>query len=220
MTNYTTWLIDFDDTLASGSLTWATRYAFPKLVRDNNLTVDPTRLHNTMLRLQKRSNQAIPLDELLRELFESMDWPRHLETPFIRDLTTSYRPALFDDALPFLERLKSKQRRVIILSNNPHAYKNVVALALEPLVDAVYTPYNVPDIQPKPHRSLWDYLLREHLDVDPALTCVVGDDPWSDGAFASICGLQCWIVDRSERLRGRVDTDGYQLVRSLDEILV
>lgn len=221
MTEHTTWLIDFDDTLASGSLTWAIQDAFPKLIRENDLTHDPAQLDRVMLRLQERSNQNIALDVLLRELFESMSWPRELERTFIRDLTTSYKPQLFEDAAPFLRRLKSQHKRVIVLSNNPHSQENVQALGIDNYVDTVLTPYNAgSDTRPKPHRSLWDFVLSSHVDIDPATTTVVGDDPWSDGAFARACGLHCWIVDRGGRVTEQATAHGCRLVRSLLDISI
>lgn len=213
-----TWLIDFDDTLASGNMTWALREAFPKLIQTHRLAYDPARLNHILLDLQARANESEPLDVLLRELFEGMGWPRALERGFLDDLMTGYQPELFDDSLPFLRRLKDSGQRVIILSNNPRALDNATALGITPYVDAVYTPYSLPDMQPKPHRSLWDYVVAEHLDVAPELARVVGDDPWSDGAFAAACGLPCWIVDRAGRLREPVEANGWYWVRSLDEI--
>jgi FMN phosphatase YigB (HAD superfamily) len=220
MAEHKTWLIDFDDTLASGNLTWAIDYAFPKLIRENHLVHDPARLERVMLRLQEQSNQSVPLDVLLRELFETMAWPRALERAFISDLTTSYQPELFDDALPFLRRLKERGKRIIVLSNNPHSEKYVRSLGVEPYIDAIFTPYNTVETFPKPHRSLWDHVMNNILDIDPAATTVVGDDPWSDGAFASSCGLTCWIVDRGSRVREHVTAQGWRWVRTLDEISV
>jgi FMN phosphatase YigB (HAD superfamily) len=67
---------------------------------------------------------------------------------------------------------------------------------------------------------MWDYIVRQNLDIDPENTIVVGDDPWSEGSFAATCGLHCWIVDRMDRFSTLGDTSTYQRVRSLLEIPV
>ena len=50
-----TWLLDFDETLASGNITYALQYAFPKFIRDHNLKPDPERLKRITLELQERA---------------------------------------------------------------------------------------------------------------------------------------------------------------------
>jgi FMN phosphatase YigB (HAD superfamily) len=218
MAEQTTWLIDFDDTLASGNLTWAVEYAFPKFVQENHLAYDKQQLGKIMLQLQERKHQNVPLSQLLYDLFTTMEWPHHLEHLLLDDLMTAYQPSLFEDVLPFLHRLKQRGRRIIVLSNNPHTLDNVSTLEIEHLVDKVYTPYNAPDTQPKPHPSLWTHILMDFGDMTPETTTIVGDDPWSDGSFADHFGLQCWLVDRSGRLTGKVNPNGWRWVRSLDEV--
>lgn len=220
MAEQRTWLIDFDDTLASGNLTWAMRHAFPKLVRENLLKFDQAQLQAVTLDLQERWNQGERLEVLLRNLFVEMGWPRFLERRFLDDLMTGYRPILFEDSLPFLQRLKRNNRRIIILSNNPNSLRNVESLGIAAYVDAIYTPYNAPDTQPKPHRSLWDYIVSDQLDIDPETTTIVGDDPWSDGTFAEYCGLTCWIVDRNGRLIEHAESASWRWVSSLADISI
>lgn len=218
MTEQKTWLIDFDDTIASGNLTWALQSAFPKFVLENQLAYDKQQLGQTIIRLQERKHQSVPLMQLLHDLFETMRWPHHLQQHLLDDLLTAYQPSLFDDVLPFLRRLRAQNRRIIVLSNNPHTLDNVATLQIEHYVDKVYTPYNAPDTQPKPHPSLWTHILTDFEDMTPETTTIVGDDPWSDGSFADNFGLKCWLIDRSGRLTGKVSANGWHWVRSLDEI--
>lgn len=220
MTEQKTWLIDFDDTLASGNLTWAAQYAFPKFVREHQLNYDQQQLGSVMLHLQERKHQNVAIQALLNELFETMQWPIDLQHILMQDLTTNYRPTLFDDVLPFLQRLRQHNRRVFILSNNPHTLESVGTLGIGHYVDRIYTPYNAPNTNPKPHPSLWTHILSDMGDIDPATTTIVGDDPWSDGSFADSCGLSCWLVDRSGRLTGKVNANTWRWVRSLNDIIV
>ncbi len=220
MTEQETWLIDFDDTLATGNLTWAAQYAFPKFVRENQLAYDLELLGDVMVRLQARQHQNVALQVLLDELFDTMRWPNQLQQTLMDDLMNSYKPTLFDDVIPFLQRLEQRNHRVIILSNNPHTLDNVGALGIDRYVDKIYTPYNAPNTQPKPHPSLWAHILSDLGEIDPATATIVGDDPWSDGSFADSCGLSCWLVDRTGRLTGKVSANGWRWVRSLEEISV
>jgi FMN phosphatase YigB (HAD superfamily) len=213
-----TWLLDFDDTLASGNITHALQHTFPRFIREHQLDADPQRLHSVLLDLQQRMNQNPEIEPLLQTLFETMGWNPELGDQLLDDLWNSAKPALFNDALPFLERLQARGSRILIVSNNPRTPEQVKLLGLLPLVDGVFTPKLVADARPKPHRSLWDYLVTQHVDLTPEAVAVVGDDPWSDGAFADACGLPCWIVDRGGRFAAMRDQTPYTWVRSLAEI--
>lgn len=217
-----TWLIDFDETLASGSITWAFQSAFPKFIQAHHLRMDNERLARVMLVMQERTSQSADYDpaELVEELFEQMEWPAELAQPLLQDLFENYQPALFDDALPFLQRLREKQQRIFVLSNNPRTPRHIRLIEIDQLVERVLTPDTCPDTFPKPHRSLWDFIVANEVDIDPANTVVVGDDPWSDGSFAEACGLDCWLVDRLSRFSALYSARPYQWVRSLDEISV
>lgn len=215
-----TWLVDFDETLATSSITWAFQDAFPKFTREHGLRYDAARLEQVMLVLQERITQNPDVDSLLHFLFEQMDWPAHLEKPFLADLMSGYQPALFDDALPFLERLRDKKRQVYIVSNNRRTPDHVRLLGVESYISGIFTPFVCEGTQPKPHASLWEYLLKEALDVDPETSVVVGDDPWSDGAFADACGLTCWIIDRRNRFASLRGERPYRWIQSLHEIPV
>jgi FMN phosphatase YigB (HAD superfamily) len=220
MRRFETWLIDFDETLASGGLTWAFQFAFPKFVSRHQLAYDPQRLDQVMLAVQERASQEADPQPLLQELFENMGWPGHLKDQLLDDLMTSYQPALFDDTMPFLKKLRQHHRRVYVVSNNRQSPQYMPLLGLEPYIDGVFTPHTCPGTQPKPHRSLWDYITAHEHGIDPQTTVVIGDDPWSEGAFAEACGLACWIVDRMNRFSTMRDNGDCQWVRSLAEIPV
>jgi FMN phosphatase YigB (HAD superfamily) len=214
-----TWLIDFDETLASGILTWALEQAFPKFISDHHLTYDKSHLQQTMLRLQQRSRENPDTPLLLNTLFEIMDWPRNLQDQFLADIRSNYQPTLFEDTLPFLQQLHQAGRQVFIVSNNKRTPDHINLVGIDSFIDGVFTPHSCPDTQPKPHSSLWTYLTAQNMAIDPRTTGVIGDDPWADGAFAEACGLPCWLIDRTSRFSDMYTERPYHWVRSLGDIL-
>ncbi|MCC6801982.1 MAG: HAD family hydrolase [Anaerolineae bacterium] len=218
MTSRKTWLVDFDETLASGSITWAFQNTFPKFIREYNLQTDPARLREVMLELQERASRDPDPAPLLDDLFTTMGWRPELKQPLLKDVLSSYQPTLFDDTLPFLRALRNNDQRILVVSNNPRTPDQAHLLGIEPLVDRVVTPWTYPDALPKPHRSLWDQLIIQETRIDPQTAVVVGDDPWSDGEFAEACGLSCWIVDRLNRFEELCAQRQYLRVQKLLDI--
>jgi FMN phosphatase YigB (HAD superfamily) len=215
------WLIDFNETLASGNLSWALENAFPRLIREHGLTFDAERLHQAMLAGQEQSKRERSSPRaLVHTLFETMGWPEALEQPLLDDVLANARPTLYEDTLPFLTRLKSLGKRILVVSNNPASRQNVTALGLEALIDGIYTPADRPGVQPKPHRSLWEAVLAADPLVTPENAAIIGDDPWSDGAFAANCGIPCWIVDRRGRFHHLRQDQRFHWVEALSEIPV
>jgi FMN phosphatase YigB (HAD superfamily) len=212
------WLIDFDETLVRSGISWAFESAFPKLIAEHQLPLDSERLNLAVLMAQEKSAQDMPPQEILHELFETMGWPQHLEQPFLRDMIANYRPALFDDALLFLERLRQAGKRILLLSNNALTHKSISGLGIEPYLDAVYTPALFPGVPGKPHPDFWTRIQAADSAIHAGNTVMVGDDPWSDGLFAQNCGLACWIVDRLDRLAEVSQGKPYTRVRSLLDI--
>lgn len=196
------WFLDFDDTLATGATTWGIRHALPRLIEEHRLMYDAEALRQAVLVAQEKANVILDPRPIVGELFDSMGWPRSLLAQLIENVQTAYRPELFADALPFLQRLQFHQQAVYIISNNPTAPQVAQHLGIMPYIRQVYTPKSCPGTQPKPDRSLWEYVLASNSDVRQFQAVIVGDDPWSDGAFASACGLPYWIVDRDERFTG------------------
>ncbi len=214
------WIIDFDETLAKAGISWAFESAFPKLIRENQLDYDAARLTEAVLVAQEKGAQEMPPPVIVHELFVTMGWPEHLETPFLNDVIANYRPALFDDALPFLERLRDAGKRVFLLSNNARTHKVIKSLGIEPFLSGVYTPALFPGVQGKPNPDFWAHIQAQDSAIQPENTAVVGDDPFSDGVFAQNCGLECWIVDRYDRLAVVSQGKPYTRVRSLLDISI
>lgn len=194
------WILDFDDTLATGATTWGIQYALPRLIEEHRLVYDEDRLRRAVLVVQEKVNFNPDTQPLVEELFDTMGWPHHLLEQLIQDVFTSYRPELYADALPFLQRLQARGQAVYVISNNSGAPQIAQQLGLTPYIRQIYTPKSCPGTQPKPDRSLWDYVLASNPDIIGSQVVMIGDDPWSDGAFAAACGLPCWIIDRQERL--------------------
>lgn len=218
MTPYENWFLDFDETLATSAITWGLDYAFPKLIAQHRLSNDLVRFHQAILVAQERTNRESDLRSILYDLFEALDWPHELEDALMGDIFTNYQPELFDDAVPFLEQLRQKGRKVYIVSNNPISPKHIEALDLGRYVTQIFTPKLYPNCQPKPHRSLWDAITASYAEINPRTSVFIGDDPWSDGAFAENCDLPCWLVDRMDRFGALHAKQPYRRVRSLLEI--
>jgi len=212
------WLIDFDDTLASGPVTWGYQRALPKVIERYDLPVDREILEASLLVAQEQANQTTDLRAILDELFAAMGWPSALQQPLLQDVQENYRPELFDDARPFLEALHASDQTVFILSNNPRTPVHAGELGLLPLAQAVVTPHMLPGSSPKPSRTFWDRFVERFPGVEAEHTVIVGDDPWSDLAFAEACGLEAWLLDRHDRFAALAMNPKAQRVRSLLEI--
>jgi FMN phosphatase YigB (HAD superfamily) len=215
-----TWLLDFDETLATSGLTWAFQKAFPKLVREHRLEFDADRFEKVMLVVQEHASQNPEPAPLLKILFKEMGWPHNLQDELFNDLMSGYQPNLYEDTLPFLERLRERNRQIYVVSNNRLTPENVRLLGLDHYFHGVLTPDTCPGTGPKPDSSLWEYLRTQEEAIKPETSVVIGDDPWSEGAFAERCGLGCWIVDRMNRFTGMYDQKAYRWVNSLLEITV
>ena len=214
----TVWLIDFDDTLASGPVTWGYRRALPKLIRTHNLPLDPGALADALLIAQEQSNAPVDLAVVVDAFFDRMGWPAHLRDALLQDVQDNYAPELFDDAPGFLDGLRRAGHTVFILSNNPRTPAHAAQLGLTGQVAAVITPHMLPGAGPKPERGLWDALMRRFPEAANGSAVLVGDDPWSDLAFAQACGLRAWLVDRDDRFGGLDLGPDARRVRSLADI--
>jgi FMN phosphatase YigB (HAD superfamily) len=204
--------------LASGSITWALQEAVPKFITANRLTYDLARLKALTLELQEAASRGGSPEPLAERLFNEMGWPVELQNALLDDVFSNYKPVLFEDATAFLERLRERNDRVLIVSNNPRTLNQVPLLEIGDYFHGVFTPSSIPGALPKPDRSMWDHIRKNSPEIDPQHTIVVGDDPWSEGEFAEVCGLQCWIVDRMGRFADVSAGKRYERVRSLLEI--
>ncbi|MEP7288992.1 MAG: HAD family hydrolase [Chloroflexota bacterium] len=212
------WLIDFDDTLAIGPTTWALSHVFPKMIRDNHLPYDADRFADAVIYGQRQGNQDVSDDVVIDDLFRTMNWPDTLKASLIEQIYKGYQPALFDDARPLLERLAAKSQTIYIVSNNNYAVQIAEQLGIAHYFAGMYTPKTCGGLRAKPQRDMWDYLLSHHEIESGQPVAIVGDDPWSDGAFADECNINCWIVDRMKRFDRLHVEHNYHWVSSLAEI--
>jgi FMN phosphatase YigB (HAD superfamily) len=212
------WFIDFDDTLAVGPMTWAFENVIPRMVREHNLLYDPIIFDEAALTAQRHANENIDENIVLDDLFKKIDWPQELKDQFIHNIYTGYVPSLFDDALPFLDRLTAAAQDIFILSNNNHAAYLAKQLGIAHYFTAILTPQSCGGLPAKPQRDMWDYAVVQHAIEVAAPAVIVGDDPWSDGDFSQNCNISCWILDRMNRYGSLHESKPYKWVHSLSEI--
>jgi FMN phosphatase YigB (HAD superfamily) len=212
------WFLDFDDTLALGPITWALRDVFPRMIADNHLPFDEGGFNSIVLNAQRQANEA-DADEaaILNDVFGAMGWPEHLKKWLVNEIYSGYKVALFEDAMPFLERLKAGGHAIFLLSNNNHAPDMLRHLGVADYFDGLYTPKLCADARAKPNRAMWDYVLSQKLLNGDGVS-LVGDDPWADGAFADDCRIECWILDRMGRYSSLQEENPYRFVASLADI--
>ena len=215
----TNWFLDFDDTLAKGGLTWALEVSLPNFIREHQLVYDEAHLKQTMLDLQQQASQNPNPMPLLHQLFVQVGWNTDLEMNLLNDINANYRPTLFEDTLPFLERLKANGQAIYVLSNNPTAPRLLEAVNLTSYITKVFTPKSFEGALRKPHRSMWDFILGAHDDITVENSVMVGNDPWTEGAFAQSCGLPIWLVDRTQRFTHLYDQSPFRWVGSLMDIV-
>lgn len=214
------WLIDFDDTLVSGPITYALNEVFPRFVEQNNLPYDEEKFRALVLQCQEISSQTGEDERLLQELFQAMNWSQDLQHTLIQDVFERYTPVLYADAIPFLERLRQQGHTLYILSNNNHAPELAAQMNIAPYFTDMFTPELCGVKQGKPHADIWRILLQRGVFADATNLTIIGDDPWSEGLFSERCGLTCWILDRLERFGSLYASKPYHWARTLDDVTV
>lgn len=214
------WLVDFDDTLAAGPLTWGYEHALPQLIQRHQLPSEPELLEQSLLVAQEMSNKTMDLDAILDDFCGRMNWPKELGQALLQDVLKNYRPRLFPDAASFLAALHAAGHTVVVCSNNPRAPVLARELGLQPVVDDIITPHLWPGVLPKPDRGFWERVMDRLPAANEDNTIVVGDDPWSDVVFAEQCGLRAWLVDRHDRFACLEVGPQTKRVRSLQEIQI
>ena len=212
------WLIDFDDTLVNGPITYALREVFPKFIREHDLSYDETRFMAVVLQCQEIASQTGNDAVILQELFQTMNWSKDLQKTLLQDVFDHYTPSLFADTIPFLDRLKAAGHTLYILSNNNHAAELAAQMDLAPYFSDVFTPELCGVKQGKPHPDIWQVLLETTLFKDLGQVAIVGDDPWSEGLFSERCGMSCWLLDRMNRFSTLYESKPYHWARSLNEV--
>lgn len=213
----TNWILDFDDTLVSGIITWGWTGAFPKLVADHGLEWDGDRFAGAMLVAQQAGSESPDASAIVDGLFQTMGWPIDLKLALFDDLQRNYGPKLYDDTLPFLQALRGQN--VFVISNNPRTERTIDYLDLSDYFTRVFTPANSPPCRPKPQADLWQRLIEEYPDVNTTNTLIVGDDPWSEALFGTACRVPSVIVDRFGRYGSLADQFDCQWITSLHDLL-
>src|SRR5688572_9852115 len=144
------WLIDFDDTLVNGPITYALQEVFPKFIREHDLPFEADHFMQVVLQCQEIASQTGQDAVILQELFKAMNWSESLQNTLLQDVFDNYTPSLFEDAVPFLERLKQEGHTLYILSNNKHAGDFAAQMNLASYFEDVFTPKSCGVSQGKP----------------------------------------------------------------------
>jgi FMN phosphatase YigB (HAD superfamily) len=216
------WLLDFSDTLVTGSKTWAFEHAFPALIRENNLPFDPVSFNEITLRAQQKASESQNEAVVLDEMFAALHWPDHLKKELLKRTFELYRPKLFDDTIPFLDKIRHAGQKLFIVSNTSEASELAHEFGIDKYFELILTPKTC-GCAGKPDTALWECLLSKWKPMstfDKQAVTVVGDDPWSDGLFATRIGLNYWIIDRGQRMTSLRKHTTARWVQSLLEIPV
>lgn len=210
------WLIDFDDTLAVGPNTWALTRVLPNIIATHSLPFDEARFTTASLHAQQLANETNNDEVILDEMFRQLGWPPNLKQELLTRMYEEYVPALYGDTLPFLKQLAGQT--VFIVSNNDYAPQLVQQLGIADYCNGIFTPKSCDNARAKPQRDMWEYIVGQSLAPKNASAIVIGDDPWSEGAFADACGFECWILDRLGRYTNLHPNHTYHWGRSLLDI--
>ncbi len=211
------WFIDFDDTLSIGPMTWAFNHVIPNMIREYGLPYEPDLFMEATLRAQQEANQDLGDMVVMDNFLSAVRWPSSVKQPLLDAVFEGYKPALFDDALPLLERLRAEVQPIYVLSNNNHAPLLIEQFGVAPYFVGVFTPKLCGGLAGKPQREMLDYVLARH-PIPAGEMAIVGDDPWSDGSFAETCGIHCWLLDRLDRYARIYPDKPYHWIRSLDNL--
>jgi FMN phosphatase YigB (HAD superfamily) len=190
------WFVDFDDTLTIAPTTWAIQTLLPRLIRQHQLPYTDESLYDALLRSQEEAALALSPYPMIESLFTLMGWSQKLKDTLVEEMRERYVPELFDDARPFLQRMKAAGEPIYIVANNNQAPPIAQALGIDVYVDDMFTPHSCGLLRGKPRSEMWDFIC-ERVDIENAI--IVGDDPWCDGAFADACDIPCVLVDRWDR---------------------
>ncbi len=213
------WILDFDDTLAVGPNTWAITRIIPELVEVNQLPFHETEFIRVSLHAQQLANETNNDEVILDEMFRQLGWPTALKTELLTRMYQEYVPALYDDTRPFLEHLTNRGDTLFVISNNNHAPYIAQQLSITQYFAGIFTPKVCQNARAKPQRDMWDFVISNGLIPKDTLTTIVGDDPWSEGAFAETCQQPCWILDRLGRFDSVRMQYPYQWGKTLLDIL-
>lgn len=190
------WFIDLDDTLTISPTTWAIQSVLPRLLRQHQLPYTDELLYEALLRSQEQAALAFDETQLIDTLFRLMGWSESVKAVLRQEVQDHYMPMLFEDARPFLQRMKAAGQHLYVVANNNQTPRIAEALGIAVYVDDIFTPQRCGAARGKPQREMWDFICKQVTSENPVM---VGDDPWSDGAFADACDFPCVLVDRWDR---------------------
>src|SRR5690606_31743596 len=108
LARFGTVLLDFDDTLVFGPLTWGIGTFLPEVMARHGLTPDRARLNAAVLAAQEMAAAHFDDDAILSHFLAGMDWPKELWDDLAAGMRAEFAFALFDDTLPFLLRLRER----------------------------------------------------------------------------------------------------------------
>lgn len=211
------WLIDMDDTLVMGYLTWAIQHVLPGMIDEFKLPYDATRFSRALLKAQKQSNEGVDEQHILNDMFTALGWDARYQAVLLQRVwEENYALSLYPDTLPFLKRLSADPKnRLFIVSNNDGAPDILAQMGIAGYFEAIITP-TISGGQPKPAPDMYAYLDRHYsAETDSVM---VGDDPWSDGTFAKSCGITCWLLDRMDRFAVLYPHERYLWRKSLSDV--
>lgn len=211
------WLIDFDDTLAIGYMTWAMEHVIPQMIEEFALPYEEETFSRALLHAQKQSNENTDDQRVVNEFFDAIGWDYTYQGVLMqRVYAEGYALQLYPDTEAFLQRLSSDPvNRIFVVSNNPKAPELAAHLGITAYFEAILTP-EICGSQAKPVADMYAYLDAHYPDTGESV--MVGDDPWSDGTFAKTCGMTCWLLDRMDRYAVLYPQEPYRWVKSLDLI--
>jgi FMN phosphatase YigB (HAD superfamily) len=212
-------LVDFDDTLAVGPLTWGIETFLPEVMARHNLTPDRARLDAAVLEAQEMAAAEFDDDAILSHFLAGMDWPKQMWDDLAAGMRAEFAFTLFDDTLPFLRHLRERGVRTLVVSNNNRSPQLAAQLGIAEYLGGFITPAGQESLRPKPDPSMFQAVLARLPDLDRSTTVLIGDDPWSDAAFASACGLRCLLVDRGRRYGTLALPDEVRLIESLTALI-
>jgi FMN phosphatase YigB (HAD superfamily) len=210
--------LDFDDTLVSGMNTWALVNVLPDLIREHGLPYDETHYREGLLAALESASQNLDESRILDDLFAILEWPDALKATLMSRVFGQFSPEIFEDTVSFLDRMKAAGHHLYIVSNNNQAEEIIVSLGLGNYFDAVFTPQKCGVERGKPTGEMWKVLARQLEPLEMNDACFVGDDPFSDGVFADVSGIPCYIIDRTGLYTTLYPDPSYRWVQSLAEI--
>lgn len=190
------WFIDFDDTLTISPTTWAVQSVLPRLIRQQQLSYNAEMFHQALLHSQEVAATSSEETQFIDGLFVLMGWSSSLKETLRQEVRDHYMPMLYEDARPFLQRMKAAGEPLYLVANSNQAPQIAEALGIAVYLNDIFTPHSCGVLRGKPRTEIWD-VIADQIDIEDAI--ILGDDPWCDGAFADACGLPCVLLDRGDR---------------------